>query len=170
MYFIWLSNGSYLQVTTWDMMIAFPTCTYLTVTGNKWFKPEYADRFPNRGRDRELAIEFFMSLVNAPINKIAIENPVGVMSRIYRKPDQIITPCMFGHKEPKKTCLWLKNLPKLQPTEIVLPEYHITKSGKRLPKWYAYADKSKGQEHRAKIRSRTFQGIADAMASQWGNR
>ncbi len=151
----------------WDMMVAFPDCTYLTVTGNKWFKPEYRHRFPNRPQQRKEAIEFFMTLANANINKIAIENPVGIMSTEYRKPDQIIQPYQFGHKEPKKTCLWLKNLPLLTPTKIVEPEYHVTKSGKRMPKWYAYADKSKGQKHRAKIRSKTFQGIADAMSVQW---
>jgi len=90
------------------------------------------------------------------------------MSTEWRKPDQIIQPMQFGHVEPKKTCLWLKNLPLLKPTHSdIEPEYHITKSGKRLPKWYAYADKSKGQAHRAEIRSKTFEGISKAMAQQW---
>ena len=110
-----------------------------------------------------------MLLANAPIPKIVIENPVGIMSTVWRKPDQIIQPFQFGHKEPKKTCLWLKGLPLLRPTKLVEPEYHITKSGKRIGKWYAYADKSKGQKHRASIRSKTFQGIANAMANQWSN-
>ena len=162
----------------WDAMIAFPDCTYLTVTGNKWFyHPDDKDlptdkrrphpKFPDRQFRRELAAEFFMTLANAPIERIAIENPVGVMSTLWRKPDQIVQPFQFGHKEPKKTCLWLKNLPLLKPTKIVEPEYHTTKSGKRMPKWYAYADKSKGQAHRACIRSKTFPGIANAMAKQW---
>lgn len=151
----------------WDMMIAHPTCRLLTVTGNKWMKPEYRHRFPNRPQEREEAKAFFMLFVNAPILRTCIENPVGIMNTIYRTPDQIINPWQFGHKEPKKTCLWLKNLPLLTHTKLVEPEYHVTKNGKRLPKWYAYADKSKGQEHRATIRSRTFQGIADAMADQW---
>lgn len=151
---------------SWDLMIAFPPCTYLTVTGNKWFKPEYADRFPTRQRDREDAIKFFMQLANAPINKIAIENPVGIMSTVWRKPDQIINPWEYGHKEPKKTCLWLKNLPLLEPTNIVTPEYHTTKSGKRVPSWYY---KPSNTPERQKMRNRTFKGIAAAMASQYTN-
>ena len=157
----------------WDMMIAFPTCTYLTVTANKWLKdqpPRKSGALVGAARRaaRVEAIEFFMLLANAPIEKICIENPVGCLSTVYRKPDQIINPWQFGHIEPKKTCLWLKGLQKLEYTDIVEPEYHVTKSGKRLPRWYAYADKSNGQAARAKIRSKTFQGIADAMAAQWG--
>ncbi len=156
----------------WDLMIAHPSCTFLAVTGNKWNKPEYESRFPNRKKERKEAIAFFMALVEADIHYKCIENPVGIMSTIYRKPDQIIQPFMFGHVEPKKTCLWLFNLPKLRygaepqmmlgeetppsRTEIKEPEYHIAKSGKRLPRWYFYADKSQGQEHRASIRSKTF--------------
>lgn len=163
----------------WDLFIAHPVCTYLTITGNKWFYhpedkylPVDARRphpnFPDRLQQRAEAFEFFMDLWNVPIYKKCFENPVGKMSTYWRQPDQIIQPFEFGHPEPKKTCLWLQNLPLLKPTNIVEPEYHITKSGKRLPKWYAYADKSKGQAHRAKIRSRTFEGIARAMADQWG--
>jgi len=157
----------------WDMMIAFPTCTYLTVTANKWFKDQPARKSgalvgAERRSAREEAVLFFMILANTDIDKIAIENPVGVMSSRWRKPDQIICPTMFGHKEPKKTCLWLKNVPKLTPTNIVKPEYHECASGKRMPKWYAYADKSKGQAERAKIRSKTFPGVAKAMSAQWG--
>lgn len=149
----------------WDLMVAHPPCTFLTVTGNKWFKPEYASRFPDRQRQREEAIAFFMQLATANIPMICIENPVGIMSRLYRKPDQIIQPFLFGHPEPKKTCLWLKNLPQLVSTDVVEPEYHITKSGKRVPKWY-YAPSPSPE--RQKMRNRTFQGIADAMADQWG--
>ena len=157
----------------WDMMIAHPVCTYLTVTANKWLKDQDPRKSgalvgQERRKAREKAIGFFMRLANADIEKIVIENPVGCMSTVWRKPDQIICPTMFGHKEPKKTCLWLKNVPTLIPTKIVEPEYHITASGKRLPKWYAYADKSNGQAARAKIRSRTFDGISEAMAHQWG--
>lgn len=152
----------------WDMMIAHPPCTYLTVTGNKWFKPEYKDRFPTRQQDRQDAINFFMSLVNAPIDKIAIENPIGIMSTMYRKPNQIIHPWQFGHEASKSTCLWLKGLPNLQPTDIVDKGEFVTyKSGKRMTKWYADAA-SKSPKERAKIRNTTFQGIADAMAEQWG--
>jgi len=150
----------------WDLMIAHPPCTYLCVTGNKWFKPEYKDRFPNRERDRQDAIKFFLQLVNAPINKIAIENPIGVMSGIYRKPNQIIQPYMFGESFSKKTCLWLKNIPPLMPTSIVSQgERMILKSGKTMPDWYA---RPKHDSDRTKLRNRTFQGIATAMAEQWG--
>ena len=152
----------------WDMMIAHPPCTYLTVTGNKWFKPEYKDRFPTRHQDRQDAINFFMLLVNAPIEKIAIENPIGIMSTTYRKPDQIIHPWQFGHEASKSTCLWLKGLPLLKPTNIVSKGEFVTyKSGKRMTKWYADAA-SKSPKERAKIRNTTFQGIADAMSEQWG--
>lgn len=150
----------------WDLMIAHPPCTYLSITGNKWFKPEYKDRFPDRERQREEAIEFFMELANADIPRIAIENPVGIMSTLWRKPDQIIQPFQFGHSEPKKTCLWLKNLPKLEPTSIVEPEYMISKSGKRLAKWYFQPSNT---PERKKMRERTFEGIAEAMAEQWSS-
>jgi hypothetical protein len=149
----------------WDLMIAHPPCTYLTVTGNKWFKPEYSDRFPTRRQDRWDAIFFFVLLANSHIPKICMENPVGIMSTEWRKPDQIIQPFQFGHPEPKKTCLWLKNLPKLVPTGLVEPDYHITKSGKRVPRWYYEPSPS---PDRQKQRNRTFSGIAEAMAQQWG--
>ena len=163
----------------WDLIIAHPPCTYLSVTGNKWFyHPEDKDlpmesrrphpRFPDRRRQQEEALAFFMLFANATAPRIAIENPVGIVSTRWRKPDQVIQPYQFGHKEPKKTCLWLRGLPLLRPTDEVEPEYHITASGKRVPRWFFYADKSKGQAHRAKIRSATFQGIANAMADQWG--
>lgn len=152
----------------WDMVIAHPPCTYLTVTGNRWFKPEYKSRFPNREQQRKNAIDFFMEFTKLDwVGKVAIENPVGIMSRIYRKPEQIIQPFQFGHKEAKKTCLWIKNLPLLKPTKIVEPEYTTYKSGKRMATWYADAIKLPKAE-REKVRSKTFQGIADAMAEQWG--
>ena len=108
----------------WDLMIAHPPCTYLTNTGNKWMKPEFRDRFPNRIKQREQAIEFFLKLYNAPIDKIAIENPVGIMSRVFRKPDQYVHPYWFGDPHSKKTGWWLKNLPKLKPTKIVEPHFY----------------------------------------------
>lgn len=152
----------------WDMMIAHPPCTYLTVTGNKWFKPEYKDRFPTREQDRKDAIEFFMALMNANIPKIAVENPIGIMSTTFRKPDQIIQPWQFGHEASKSTCLWLKGLPLLQHTNVVGKGEFVTyKSGKRTAKWYADAA-CHDAKTRAKIRNTTFQGIADAMAQQWG--
>jgi len=151
----------------WDLMIAHPPCTYLTVTGNKWMKDEYKDRFPTRQQDRKNAIEFFMRLANANIPMIAIENPIGIMSTTWRKPNQIIHPWQFGHEASKSTCLWLKNLPKLNPTNVVgKGEFIEYKSGKRMTKWYADAASLKPKE-RAKIRNKTFQGIADAMAAQW---
>jgi hypothetical protein len=146
-------------------MIAHPPCTRLTVTGNKWYKPEYADRFPRIHEEREEAVKFFMALAEAPIPKKCIENPVGIMSTRWRKPEQIIQPFQFGHPEPKKTCLWLWWLPSLVSTRIVEPEYFISKSGKRLASWYY---KPSFTPERTKLRNRTFQGIADAMADQWG--
>ena len=107
----------------WDLMIAHPPCTYLTVTGNKWFKPEYATRFPTRQQDRLDAISFFMALAKADIPKICIENPIGIMSTTYRKPNQIIQPFQFGEPHAKKTCLWLKKLMPLMHTKVVKPEY-----------------------------------------------
>jgi hypothetical protein len=162
-------QGDVLEILDdgWDMMIAHPPCTYLTVTGNKWFKPEYKERFPTREQDRKDAIEFFMALANAPIPKICIENPIGIMSSLWRKPNQIIQPYQFGHTEAKKTCLWLRGLMPLEPTKLVEPEYITFKSGKRMAKWYVDAVKLPKAE-RSKLRSRTFQGIADAMADQWG--
>ena len=156
----------------WDLLIAFPPCTYLTLTGNKWFKPEFADRFPERHQQRKDAVDFFMKIANMPIPKIAIENPIGVMSRIYRKPDQIIQPWQFGFPTTKATCLWLKGLPTLKPTNIVdKGEVVISKSGNRMSKWYYETSKlSLKDGARAKARSVTFQGVADAMADQWGTK
>jgi hypothetical protein len=165
-------QGSVLDILNdgWDLMIAHPPCTYLTVTGNKWMKDEYKDRFPTRQQDRKDGIEFFIKLANADIPKIAIENPIGIMSTNWRKPDQIIQPWHYGHEATKSTCLWLKGLPLLKPTNIVGKGEFVTfKSGKRMTKWYAEAANGKTPAERAKIRNKTFQGIADAMADQWGN-
>ena len=154
-------QGSVLDIIDdgWDMMIAFPPCTHLAVSGARWFAAKRAD-----GR-QQMAIDFFMELANANIPKIAIENPVGIMSTEWRKPDQIIQPWQFGHEATKSTCLWLKGLKKLRPTNIVdKGERHVTKSGRSLPKWYNLPP----SEDRWKVRSTTFQGIADAMAQQWG--
>lgn len=157
----------------WDLMIAHPPCTYLTTTANKWLKDQPSRKSgalvgQERRDAREEAIDFFMRLANCRIPKIVIENPVGCMSTTWRKPDQIIQPMQFGHPEPKKTCLWLKGVPLLKPThEGIEPEYTLTKSGKRMATWYYFAENTKGAD-RAKVRSKTFQGIADAMAAQWG--
>lgn len=167
----WHIQGDVLEQLDkkWDMIIAHPPCTYLTVTGNKWFKDEYKDRFPTRQQDRLDAIEFFQKIYNADCPKIVIENPIVIMSTILRKPDQIIQPWQFGHNASKSTCLWIKGLPLLKPTNIVDKGEFVTyKSGKRMSKWYADAASHKPSD-RAKIRNKTFQGIADAMAEQWSN-
>ena len=136
----------------WDMMIAHPPCTYLSVMSNCRLKE------PGRKGMREKAMEFFMKLVEAPIHKIAIENPRGYPERTYRKPDQIIQPYEFGHPASKATCLWLKNLPKLEATNIVEP--YRKWDGKRYRTWVDRVPKN--------MRSKTFEGIADAIVSQWG--
>ena len=152
----------------WDMIIAFPPCTFLTVTGNRWFNIErYGDKAIKRHADRKEAIEFFKMFANADCDKIVIENPVGVMSTHYKKPNQIINPYQFGDPFEKKTCLWIKGLPNLIPTNIVEPPKRTEfASGKSMPTWYADAWKLP-KEERAKLRSKTFPGIAEAMAEQW---
>jgi site-specific DNA-cytosine methylase len=153
----------------WDMIIAFPPCTYLTVTGNRWFNIEkYGEKAIQRHKDRDWAVNFFKLISQANCQKIAIENPVGVMSTILRKPEQIINPFQFGDAFEKKTCLWLKGLPKLKYTNVVEPpERTRFESGKTMPAWYAEAWRLP-KEERAKLRSKTFLGIANAMAEQWG--
>lgn len=167
----WHIKGDVLEQLAkgWDMMIAFPPCTRLTVTANKWYKPEYSHRFPNIHEERKEAVEFFMALANADIEKIALENPVGIMSTRWRKPNQIIQPWQFGDKAVKRTCLWLKNLPELKHTKIVEPEYvtYNSKSNKSGKSRYPMLWASSGNRS-AKERSKTFPGIAKAMAEQWG--
>jgi hypothetical protein len=136
----------------WDLMIAHPPCTYLAVSGARWFKERQADQ--------RIAIDFFMKLVNAEIPQIAVENPVSIMSTFYRMPDQIIQPWMFGHEETKATCLWLKNLPKLMPTMGFFDRRFVKGRSQRVFKEPPGPD-------RWKNRSRTYQGIATAMADQW---
>lgn len=167
----WHIQGDVLEQLDkgWDMMIAHPPCTYLTVTGNRWFNvPKYGEKAIQREQDRKEAIDFFIKLANAPVPKICIENPVGIISSVWKKPDQIIQPYQFGHVEAKKTCLWLKGLPALKHTKIVEPEYVTFKSGKRMAKWYSEAIKLPKKE-RTILRSKTFSGIAKAMAEQWGD-
>ena len=162
------------------MMIAHPPCTYLAVSGAQWYyHPEdkllpKEDRrphpkYPNRAKDREIAVNFFVALAESPIDKIAIENPIGIISSRFRKPDQVVQPFMFGDEARKTTCLWLKNLPKLEPTKMVGEGERIYfKSGKSQPKWYSDAFvKSKSHEERRTMRSKTFRGMARAMAEQW---
>ena len=152
----------------WDMLIAHPPCTYLTVTGNRWFNVErYGEKAIRRRKDKEEAVKFFMAFVNADCEKIAIENPIGSMSTDYRKPDQIIHPYMFGDPERKSTCLWLKGLQPLKPTDIVEPRVIEYKNGKGTDSpWHMETMKLPPTE-RAKARSKTFHGIARAMAEQW---
>jgi len=153
----------------WDLIIAFPPCTDLAVSGAMHFEKKRANG------SQQKSIEFFMQFVNAKCDKIAIENPIGIMSKIYRKPDQIIQPWQYGDKAQKSTCLWLKNLPKLEATNIVdkgeFFEWKDGKTGKlkRQPMWFYQALlNSKTPEQRRTLRSKTFPGIAKAMAMQWG--
>jgi hypothetical protein len=161
----WHIKGNVLEVLDqgWDLMIAHPPCTYLTSTGARWL---YDPRFPDRFKQRDEAVEFALKLYNAPIEKIAIENPQGMLSSLWRPPDQYIQPYEFGHTTSKKTGLWLKNLPKLKPTKIVEVEYMTTSTGKRFSKWYWDTSKLKGEARQIE-RSKTFEGIALAMADQW---
>ena len=154
----------------WDLMVAHPPCTYLAVSGNRWLYNKDKSRNEERWENRKLALDFVRTLLDARIEKIALENPVSVISSEIRKPDQIIQPWQFGDEAQKTTCLWLKNLPQLIPTKIVGKGDFVTfKSGKRHPAWYANAlTSAKTKEERQKLRSKTFQGIADAMAKQWG--
>lgn len=159
-----------LMEQNWDAIIAFPPCTYLTVTGNRWFNEDkYGEAAIKRKSDRQEAINFFMLFANSECKNIAIENPVGVMSSEWRKPNQIINPYQFGDPFEKKTCLWLKGFPSLKHTDVVSPpERKHFKSGKSMPEWYADAFKLP-KEERSKLRSKTFPGIAKAMAQQWGS-
>ena len=145
-----------LESEQFDLMVAFPPCTHLAVSGARYFEEKRAD-----GRQQS-ALEFVQSLMDAPVERIALENPVGIISSVIRKPDQIIQPWMFGEDASKKTCLWLKNLPKLEPTKIIRKDIYAnqTPSGQ---------NKLGPSEDRAKIRSLTYQGIADVMAEQWGS-
>lgn len=157
----------------WDMIIAFPPCTYLTVAGNRWFDVNrYGERAVERAQNRKKAIQFFMQFANANCEKIAIENPVGVMSTEYRKPNQIIQPWMFGDRARKATCLWLKGVKGLYPTKTVDcgEIYSGGYSKNASAKWAEKDGKilSWNDPETAKIRSKTFPGIAKAMAEQWG--
>jgi hypothetical protein len=152
----------------WDMMIAHPPCTYLCVSGLHWNK-----RVEGRDAKTDEALEFVKKLLDVPIQRIALENPVGCISKRIRKPEQIIQPYEYGDDAAKKTCLWLKNLPKLRPTDRVRGRKVKTPSGKIVERWSNQCDnygqdKTPPSPDRWKIRSKTWQGIADAMASQWG--
>lgn len=153
----------------WGMIIAHPPCTYLCMSGQKHCNIElYGEKARERIKERDKAIEFFMQFVNADCDKIAIENPVGIMTRYYKKADQYIQPMQFGHPTSKRTGLWLKGLPKLIPTEIVEQEFHISSTGRKWDKWFWESSLIHPLSERSKFRSRTFEGIAKAMAEQWG--
>lgn len=151
-----------IKLNNWDMMIAFPPCTHLAVSGAKHFEQKRKD-----GRQQE-GIGFFMRIVNSDIRMVAIENPVGIMSTVWRKPDQIIQPYYFGDKSRKTTCLWLKNMMPLKhdKKDHVNPEIHTCKNGKTFSKDYMVS--LAAGENRGKLRSKTYPGIAKAMAQQWG--
>jgi hypothetical protein len=144
--------GDVLRVLDgWDLIIAHPPCTHLAISGARWWSL--------RPLEQQLAATFFIALVNAPCDRIAIENPIGAMSRLYRKPDQIIQPWQFGHGETKGTCLWLKGLPLLQPSNIV---------DGRVPRVHYESPGIKNGLTRQQRRSITYPGIATAFAEQWG--
>ena len=158
----------------WDMMIAHPPCTYLAVSGARWLYNKDGSKNEERWNNQKEALNFVKMLMDASIEKIAIENPVSVISSNIRKPDQIVQPFMFGDKAQKSTCLWLKNLTKLEPTNIVdkgeFKEWIDKKTGKkkRQATWYYEAlQKSKTPAERRTLRSKTFEGMAKAMAYQW---
>lgn len=149
-------DGIIHHIDKWDLIIAHPPCTYLTVSGNRWFNIEkYGEKALERIKNREEAYNFFMKIVNTKCKYIAIENPIGYMNTHYRKPDQIVQPWQFGHGETKATCFWLKNLPLLIPTNIV--------EGRENRVW-----KMGPSNNRSKERSKTYPGIAKAIAEQWG--
>ena len=149
-----------LKLKKWDLVIAHPPCTYLTISANKWYKDQPARKSgalvgAERRQAREEAIEFFMEFVNADVPRMVIENPICVMSTRYAKPNQIIQPWMFGHGETKATCLWIKGLPNLEPTDVV--------EGREQAIW-----KMSPSADRTKLRSKTYDGVAQAMVEQWG--
>lgn len=149
-----------IKLKDWDMAIFFPTCTYLTISANKWYKDQPERKSGTlvgeaRREARCEAIKFALSLFNCGIEKVAMENPIGVLSSVFRKPDQVLQPWMFGHGETKATCLWLNGLPKLVPTDVVTG---------RVQRLHGLTP----SKDRAKLRSKTFPGIAAAMATQWG--
>ena len=181
----YLENGEFIDGSLhWEMMIAHPPCTYLAVSGARWmYHPDQGDRpiserdehprFKGRRKKQLEAIDFIDMLWNSGIPKVAIENPVGVLSTKWgakgKKPNQIVQPYQFGDEASKKTCLWLKGLPNLHDTNLVGKGEMVTlKSGRKLPKWYSDAlTKSKTSEERRTLRSKTFPGFARAMAEQW---
>jgi hypothetical protein len=169
----WHIKGDVLEILDdgWDLLIAHPPCTYLSNAGVGWFNvKKYGDKAIKRIELREEAKNFFMEFVNANVLHVCIENPVGWINTSWRKADQIIEPFMFGDPEKKRTCLWLKNLPLLRETNRVEPIVHGRyNTGKRKGKRIYFNDSLGRSMDRAKLRSKTFPGIAEAMAKQWGD-
>ena len=158
----------------WDLLIAHPPCTYLAVSGNRWLYNQDGTKNITRWNEQEKALNFVRAILSAPVPRICVENPISVISSNIRKPDQIIQPYYFGDSFKKSTCLWLKNLPLLKKTNEVSPgefvKFTCRKTGriKTQPKWYYDVLKTaKTSAERQKLRSKTFQGFADAMADQW---
>lgn len=167
-------DGANHEIGRWDLIIAHPPCTFLAVSGSKWFDvTKYGNAARERHKKRNQAICFFLTLALAPCDRVAVENPVCIMSTAWRKPDQIIQPYMFGDRARKTTCLWLKGLPKLVPTNQV-DEGETTCGNFSVGASTAYARDEEGKiipwndPRTAIIRSKTFPGIAEAMAEQWG--
>lgn len=173
--FMTADTHTHTQNGRWDLIIAHPPCTYLTVSGNRYFVAEkYGKKAEDRWRNRVLAAVFFMRFVGAECERIAVENPIGIMSAAYTKPSQIIQPYQFGNPVRKATCLWLKGLPNLKPTKVVEPQiisvdggtysgpaYYVTDENGKILSW--------NDPRTAKARSKTYTGIAKAMADQWGD-
>jgi len=169
-------DGQEHFVPHWNLIMSHPTCTYLTTSGNRWFNVDkYGDKAIERQNKRAEAIEFFMKFTKCDADHISIENPIGIMSSEYRKPDQIIQPWMWGDKDVKTTCLWNKNLPKLEPEYTEKPEdieykEWVDKDGKKKRQSMAsYSAIGRASDDRQRVRSKTYPGIARAIATQWGN-
>lgn len=162
-----MDTHTHTQAGQWDLLIAHPPCTFLTVTGNSWFNVEkYGQKAVERIKARDDAFKFFMKFINADCDKIAVENPIGFASSFYTKPSQIIQPYWFGEDARKATCLWLKNLPFLVPTNII--KYTVVKTGHGTDSpWHSFTW-NLPKDERARARSKTFPGVAEAMADQWG--
>lgn len=154
-----------VKIMDWDLMIAHPPCTYLCCSGIRWNTNDV-----NRKNKTMLAVDFVKRLFSADIPMIAIENPIGVLSSAMCRPTQIIRPLQFGHGTSKATCLWLKGLPKLRPTNVVEQEFYISSTGRRWDKWFFESSLISNKADRSKFRSKTFTGIARAMAEQWGDK
>lgn len=151
----------------WDILIAFPPCTFLCTSGARWCVGDTPQAAARR-QSRKNALQLVRDILDAPIPMIGLENPIGAISSAIRQPDQIIQPFQFGHPAMKTTCLWLKNLPPLRPTNVVEPEYVTSGTGRRWSKWF-WETSMVPYAQRGLVRSKTFQGIAEAMADQWGS-